>query len=369
MKGHLLINGNIPSLQAWVHRIRPFLPFPDGCPPRIAFVAAAWAGGEHGDGEVRDALRDVGVPDLGNLGAWTAWRTFLAERPEVADVAAEVEAVQAETRSYYVEKTAFHADRIRRTLRFAAARFPDLRLGSLPLLDRDPLRPEVGLDGPALLRRALARELVHDLTDLVQNDRRMLRTLEETADTLQVRTGLAVDGAWRHVRAGLEQQILEADVILVPGGDPDALLGALRFFHLEVALRETLRRGALVCTISAGSLAICERVIVFDDFSTDPTRRDFRLFDRGLGLLGAFQILPHCMDRIHTDDPDNLAYLARRFSTHVCAGLNEESFLHVDLGQGTATSVGEHDGVYVFGPDGVKRRHDRGESLHLGSQP
>jgi hypothetical protein len=71
------------------------------------------------------------------------------------------------------------------------------------------------------------------------------------------------------------------------------------------------------------------------------------------------------MDRIHTDDPDNLAYLARRFSAQLCAGLNEESFLLVDFAAGVARSVGKGDGVYVFGRDGVKRRYDAGEVVPM----
>ena len=367
MRGRLVINGNMGSLATYAQRILPFLAQSrqgDGI-PRVLFVAGAWAEGEAGDGEVRNALAEIGVPTMVNLGVWQAWRHYLSEHPEVAQVAAELDAVSEETRGFYIEKTAFHAERIRRTIRFAHERFPDFQLGGLPLLDRDSLRPEIGLDGRALLRRALVRELVHDLTDLVQNDGRMLQALEETADTLPTRTGFAMDPDWRARRTALEAEILAADALIFPGGDPGALLGALRFFQLEAALREALRRGATLFTISAGSLAVCERIIVYDDFSDDPSRRDFRLFDRGLGLLGGFQILPHCMDRIHTDDPDNLAYLTRRFSTHVCAGLNEESFLHVDLSTGVATSVGEVDGVYVFGPDGVKRRYNQGEEIPM----
>jgi len=365
MWGRLVINGNMASMATYIQRIRPFLAGsrPDGRTPRVLFVASAWGAGESGDGEVRDALAHMGFADFANLRAWSAWRAYLDGHPDVAEVARELDGVSDETRGFYVEKTGFHAERVRRTLRFAHDRYPDFHLGSLPLLDRNSLRPDIGLDGPALLRRALAREVVHDLADLVQNDHRMLQALEETAETLPTRTGLALDPAWRTQRTALEAEILAADALILPGGDPSALLGSLRFFHLEAALRETLRRGATVFTISAGSLAICERVIVYDDFSDDPSRREFRLFDRGLGLLGGFQILPHCMDRIQTDDADNLAYLARRFSTHVCAGLNEESFLLVDLGRGVATSVGAHDGVYVFGPDGVKVRYGAGEGI------
>jgi hypothetical protein len=127
----------------------------------------------------------------------------------------------------------------------------------------------------------------------------------------------------------------------------------------------TLRRGATFFSISAGALVLCEHVVIYDNFSPDPARREFRLYDRGLGLVSGLQILPHCMDRIHTDDPDNLAYLARRFSSTHCVGLNEESFLLVEPGRPSATAVGHHDGVFVFGPDGIKRRYAFGEAIPL----
>ena len=157
--------------------------------------------------------------------------------------------------------------------------------------------------------------------------------------------------------------ILQADALLLPGGDPAALLGALRFFDLGPALQETLRLCATALGVSAGTLVLCERMVIYDDYAVDPARREFRLYDRGLGLLGGLQVLPHCDDRIHTDDPDNLAYLARRFATHHCVGLNENSLLLVDFSDGSTTSLGERDGVYVFGPDGRKWRYDRGERL------
>jgi hypothetical protein len=82
--------------------------------------------------------------------------------------------------------------------------------------------------------------------------------------------------------------------------------------------------------MSAGAMVLCERVIVYDDLAA--TRRDFQLYDRGLALVRDIQLFPHCTERIQTDDPDNLAYLARRFRHHACVGLNQRSFLLFELG-------------------------------------
>lgn len=368
MHGRILFNGNMGSVETLARRIRPFIQ------GKVLIVTAAWGAGEFNEGPVREALNGVGIPsdwrsgydrNIFNLCAWHAWKGYLKQHPEVAQIANEMAEVESATRGFYLEKTSFHASRIRRAVRFARSRIPDFRLGSLPLVPRDSLRPEATLGGRDLLERALTREMVHEVADLAEHDARMMAALEEAGDAVAVRTGLRFEEDWRRERRMLEQRILEADTVLFFGGEPGELLGALRFFDLKPALQETLRRGATMVSISAGSLVLCERMIVYDDYASDPERREFRLFDRGLGLVGGVQILPHCMDRIHTDDPDNLAYLSRRFSSHRCVGLNEESFLLVELATNTATSVGVRDGVYVFGPDGIKARYDQGEQIPL----
>src|SRR5262249_52548741 len=121
------------------------------------------------------------------------------------------------------------------------------------------------------------------------------------------------------------------------------------------------RRGTQIVAMSAGAMVLCDRVIVYDDHAETP--RDFQLFDRGLGLVRELQLFPHCMERIQTDDRDNLAYLARRFRHRVCVGLNQRSFLELDLAAKRATSVGPDDAVYVFDPSGEKACYRAGEAL------
>lgn len=376
MRGRILFNGNLADPLRFAERIRPFLleSTPQGRDPRVLLVTAAWGAGEFGEAPVKAALNAVGVPsrfvggydrNIVNLCAWHAWQDFLRRRPDVAEVARELQAVEEATRRFYLETTAFHADRIRRAVRFARAHSPGFRLGAVPLVTRQSVRPDAILSGGELLERAIARELGRALEALVDNDLRMLETLDEAEEQVHARTGLRLDPLWRAARAELEERLLWADAILLFGGSPGALLGALQFFDLRSAVLEALRRGALIAAVSAGALLLCERMIVYDDYNPDAHQREFRLFDRGLGLVGGLQVMPHCMDRIQTDDPDNLAYLARRFSTHVCAGLNEESFLLVDLAAPSAVSVGAHDGVYVFGPSGVKICYRRGETIPL----
>ncbi len=372
--GRFLFNGNIGSPAALAARIAPWLRGRDGRAPRVLLVTAAWGAGEYGEGAAREAFNAVGVPSdwrggfdraIYNLCVWHVWQDYLSRHPRVAAIDAELRAAQEATRRFYVEKTRFHAERIREAAHYARQVLGEFRIGDLPVTERETVRPPSSLSGRDLFRRALVRELSHDLADLVRNDRRMMQALREEEDVLAARTGLRVDGDWLHQQRLLTDRILAADVICLFGGDPGALLASLRFFDLRPALVEALRRGATFVSVSAGSLVSCERIIIYDNFSPDPARREFRLHDQGLGLVGGLQILPHCMDRIHTDDPDNLAYLSRRFSSRLCVGLNEESFLFVEPDAPQARSVGPHDGVYVFGPDGVKWRYDAGERVPL----
>jgi len=374
MQGRILFNGNIGSPTDLAARAKPYLlgARPGGGSPQALLITAAWGAGEFGEGPVRAALNGIGIASdwqgghdqrITNLSAWHTWQHYLARHPAVAAVAAEVAAVREATRRFYIEKTSFHAGRIRAAAAYARDKLGGFSIGDLPLYERDALVLDAALGGRALLHRALTRELVHDLADLAQNDRRMLTALGEAEAMLPARTGLHFDPDWQRQRAVLAERILRADAVLLFGGDPDALLGALRFYDLGPALHETLRRGATLVSISAGSLVLCERMIIYDDYAADPERREFRLHDRGLGLVSGLQILPHCMDRIHTDDADNLAYLARRFASHVCVGLNRESFLLYEPGIPRATSVGEHDAVYEFGVNGVKRKLDTGQAV------
>lgn len=374
MRGKFLFNGNIGSPSLLAARARPWLKAPGGGPPKVLLITAAWGQGEYGEQGIRDALNAAGIPsawsdghdaNIYNLCVWHVWRDYLARHPRVAAVDAEIRSVQEATRRFYVEKTSFHAQRIRQAARFARDKLGDFQIGRLPLVQAESVQAVAAMSGRDALHRALVRELVHDLTDLVENDRRMMAALADEEAVVAARTGLRVDSDWQTQQRVLTDRILRADVVLLLGGDPDALLNSLRFFDLGPALLETLRRGATLVSVSAGALVLCERMIIYDNYSPDPGRREFRLYDRGLGLVGGLQILPHCMDRIHTDDNDNLAYLARRFSSHLCVGLNEESFLLVDPAVPRAYSVGEHDGVFVFGADGVKWRYDRGEVVQL----
>jgi hypothetical protein len=263
--------------------------------------------------------------------------------------------VVSAARSLYLDHNAHLITLFRRALREAKALDAGVTLPHLMREEGHSIR------GRPLLRFALARELRQTLQTLEENDDNLVNLLRELEQRAFDAAGVTYNQAWRAARKRLERRILSASSILVFGGRLDLLLDALRFFRLREPMVEALRRGAQFVAMSAGAMVLCERVIVYDDLAETP--RDFQLYDRGLELVRDIQLFPHCMERIQTDDPDNLAYLARRFRHHVCVGLNQRSFFLLEMAPRRGVSRGGEDGVYVFGPDGEKLCYREGEAI------
>jgi peptidase E len=372
MRGAILFNGNAESDEWLVRASAPFLHASRHRDPVIAasrrtlLVTAGWAEHEHDEGHVKRTLNAIGIPSLfdggfdrihQNLSLLGELDGVLAEAPELAEAFRELRRAEATARRFYLEHNAHTIDLFRRTLREAKAGAPELDLGTLLADVRHPSGPR------ALARHTLARELGRAFRTLESNDDHLFELLGDIERRAFDAAGALYHPAFRRAKSRLEERILSASTIFLFGGRLDLLLGALRFFRLRDVFVEALRRGAQLVAVSAGAMVLCERVIVYDDFAETP--RDFQLYDRGLGIVQDIQVLPHCMERIQTDDPDNLAYLARRFRHHACVGLNQRSLLLLELSPRRASSIGDDDGVYVFGPDGRKRCHRGGEEVGI----
>jgi peptidase E len=370
MRGALLFNGNAETVDDLVRAAAPLLLSSRHEDPEVArskrvlLVTAAWAEREHDEGAVKRALNAIGLPSrfehgfdraLVNLSLHHELHGLARTSPQLLEAWLEGRRVAEMARSFYLEHNAHLIQLFRRTL--AEGKREDRAL-TVARLASD--QGHYG-GGERLLRWTLSRELRQALDTLEANDDHLVGLLQEIEQRAFDASGLAYDPAWRAAQARLEQRILAANTIMLFGGRLDRLLDALRFFRLRDALGEALRRGVQIVAMSAGAMVLCERVIVYDDMAA--TRRDFQLYDRGLALVRDVQLFPHCTERIQTDDPDNLAYLARRFRHHACVGLNQRSFLLFEPGLRRATSIGEEDCVVVFDPEGRKLSYHRGESI------
>lgn len=384
MRGHILCNGSVPDERDFVRAAAPWLAssrHQDAAvrdARKVVLITAGWEAREFDEDHVKAALREVGVPsrfedgydvNQQNLSAWHAGEEFARDEPALAEQWRQREALIDATRQLYLEKNAFYIAQLRQSLDHLKARSPELKLGDLMAdVTREFSHPPAGFDGDRLLTYFISKDVHDAVARLVENDDRMVELLHDLDEHFASGTGLHYNPTWRRLRARLEERILSASAIFIFGGHLGALLRCLNFFRLRDAFAEALRRGASFYTSSAGSLILCERIIVYNDFpSAFGPRREFQLFDRGFGLVRHLQIFPHCMDRIQTDDPDNLAYLAYRFQNRACVGLNDHSYLLAEAEPELAyTSVGERDGVYVFDPSGRKVRYDRGEAIPAG---
>jgi hypothetical protein len=370
MRGAILFNGNAETDGDLVEAAAPLILSSRHEDPEVAasrrvlLITAGWAEHEHDEAHVKRALNAIGLASrydgaydraLVNLSLFSELQDISQGVPRLAEAWLELRRVAETARSFYLEHNAHLIQLFRRTLGEGQRDDPTL---TVPRLASD--NGHYGA-GSRLLRYALSRELRQALATLEANDDHLIGLLREVEQRAFDTAGLAYDPAWRAARGRLEERILQANAILLFGGRLDLLLDALRFFRLRDVLAEALRRGAQIVAMSAGAMVLCERVIVYDDLAV--TRRDFQLYDRGLALVRDLQLFPHCMERIQTDDRDNLAYLARRFRHHVCVGLNQRSFLLLELDPRRATSFGDGDGVYVFDPEGRKICYRKGETI------
>ena len=243
------------------------------------------------------------------------------------------------------------------------AREAGFDLTSVQFAAMDAIREKPGIDQAGVAAMiAYDKATIGGVIDrLVANDDRMVRLLSELDEQFVDGTGLHYNPTWLRLRTDLANRILSANSIFLFGGNLAELHRCLNFFRLREPLMEALRLGATFLSVSAGSLLLCERIIIYNDFESS---REFQLFDRGFGLVRHLQLFPHCMDRIQTDDPDNLSYLAYRFQNRTCVGLNQDSFLLMEGDpELVCTSTGSRDGVYVFDPSGAKRCYRQGERL------
>ncbi|HAS08558.1 MAG: hypothetical protein GM44_3110 [actinobacterium acAMD-2] len=93
--------------------------------------------------------------------------------------------------------------------------------------------------------------------------------------------------------AGALAALESASIIVLPGGSPSRLLGALQDFAIDALLRRFLDSGGILMGASAGAMVLCERTWL-------PDRG--RIAD-GLGLVPHALVLPHW-------SPDGLSRLA-----------------------------------------------------------
>jgi hypothetical protein len=115
------------------------------------------------------------------------------------------------------------------------------------------------------------------------------------------------------VRKEIERELEHCDGVCIAGGNVRVLLHRMRLFEVP----RMLRRLPIIAW-SAGSMAVCERVVLFHDRPPQGSGNT-EVLDEGLGLCPGLVAFPHADKRLLLDDAPRLMLLAKRLAPRLCA--------------------------------------------------
>lgn len=388
MRGSILFNGNVDRESDFIVRFRDRILASNHEDPairqskKVLMITAAWKKDEYNEGHIRAALNGIGIAsryengydaNIQNLAVYHEFNLWKAKEAEPYRQYHAKQEVMKQIKQFYRRKNSQLVHLLKEQAQALKQSFPELSLGEVLQYPVHSMRKDLAVLTPRQLQlHYWTQDLQETMASIVANDEKMVDICNELDLSFQAASGVMQNPLYREIKKRLEERILSANSIFIFGGYVAVLWNRLNFFKLKGALVEALRRGTNFYTVSAGTGVLCNSIILYNDYADDRhVASDFEFFDNGFGLVSKIQVFPHCMDRIKTDDPDNLAYLAHRFRASCCVGMNQESYLLLDtrLEGGKPvehfTSVGEKDGVYVFDRLGRKTVKRQGEELGL----
>ena len=388
MFGSILFNGNIIKETDFVYKFQDRILQSNHIDPvvkerkKALLITGAWGKEEFQESHIKEALKDIGIPshykngfdeNIQNLCVYHEWMQFQEKHLDVQEMYLGSLNNLFKIKTFYHERNAELVNLLQHHVRIVKKEFPYLSLSdffSYNASEEEWRVPQ--MSDRDLLMHYSCLEMQKTMSFLVSGDELQAKISSEIQDYAKIRSGLPANQAYHIKRKELIDRILSSNSIFIFGGDVASLYYSLKFWELEWALSEALVRGTNFYTVSAGSIVLCNKIIVYVELPEKNGNKShqFVFFDNGMGLVRKIKLFPHCRDRIQTDDPDNLAYLAHRFQGRACVGLNEESFLLMDAERGPNgriypkyTSVGEKDGVYVFDLSGKKICVNCGDQL------
>lgn len=109
--------------------------------------------------------------------------------------------------------------------------------------------------------------------------------------------------------------------VAIAGGHVAVLMNRLSLFGLD-----TLIGDRAIFAWSAGAMAVTDRIVLFHD---DPPQGQvtFQILDTGLGIVPKTVVFPTPERRLHLDNTERMAHLARRFAPANCIVLPSRAFL------------------------------------------
>jgi hypothetical protein len=390
MRGHILFNGNIRIDEDFIYNFSELILKSNHVDESVReskkslLITAAWQGKEFNEGHLKDALHKIGIPSIvrggfdvnvQNSGIYHFFNEFREKHPEHYELYHEKQEVIVETSDFYRHKNSNFVRILREQTRQIQSRVRETSLSEILSYSVEANQKILSSLRPIELLFHFACKDVQDTLKYIRsNDESMHSTCNQIEAYYRKRSRVDENPSYIKIRNEIRERILSSNSIFIFGGHMPVLLNRLKFFRLKDVFHEALNRGTNFYTVSAGSMVLVDKIIVFDDFSCDDSGdrvREFEFFEKGLGLIKSLTLFPHCMDRIQTDDADNLSYLANRFSSGPCVGLNQDSFMIFETVKNEVcgavhdicTSIGRKDGVYVFDDSGNKTCKTYGESI------
>lgn len=391
MKGSIVFNGNIQLETDFIQRFGHQLLESGHRDPqvrdskKVLLITAAWQKREFAEEHVRKAIYQTGIQphfvegydqNVQNLSLYYEFNRLRKHDQELYQQYHAKQKVVQQVKRFYREKNSGLIRILQQQLALLRETFPHISLAQVLAYNTDRGRQSLSDYNPwQMLYHYACQDIQASMQKLRDHDQQMLSICHEIDDAFFESSQVMQHPLYQQIRQLLIERILSANSIFIFGGHIAVLFNRLNFFRLRDVFLEALERGANFYTVSAGSLSLCQYLVVFDEESTEWTGSarmyDFELFDKGFGLVTKVQLFPHCKDYIAMEDPDTIAYTAARFNHSLCVGLDQHSFLQMETYQHEGqeferfVSVGADEGLYVFGQDGkVKIRH-YGEELAL----
>ncbi|MBI3890384.1 MAG: Type 1 glutamine amidotransferase-like domain-containing protein [Candidatus Wallbacteria bacterium] len=390
VKGWIVFNGNIVLDVDFVHRQADRILESHHVDPevrdwrKVLLITAGWQRDEFDEAHLKRALTEIGIPsrfergfdlNIQNLAVYHEFDAFKNSEPEIYRQYHDKQRIILKTKELYRLKNNDFLRILREQIQYVKNMYPGVTLAELLAYDVSHHQADLRkLAERELLFHYCCQEVQDTLSSIVANDEKMIAICGEIDRYFRSRSLVDECRTFIQIRDALRRRILSANSIFLFGGHVAVLLNRLQFFRLTDVFHEALWRGTNFYSVSAGSMVLADKIIVYDDFGAagqEQPHREFEYFDKGVGLVTRVALFPHCMDRIQTDDPDNLSYLAHRFSSGLCVGLNQESFLLAETCRDETSgqvrerfvSQGTEDGVYVFDRNGNKRCYSNGEEV------
>ena len=391
MKGRIVFNGNIGLETDFIRAFGPQLLESQHQDPavrdsrKVLMITAAWQKREFAEEHIRRSIYEVGIQpsyangydqNVQNLSIYHDFNQLRSADPELYKrYHAKQQVIQAFKR-FYREKNSGLIRILQKQLALLRESFPGISLAQALGYDVSGGQTQLNQYNPwQMLYHYACQDVQASMAKLRAHDERMLQICHEIDAAFVESSGLNQHPLYRSLRQTLAERILSSNSIFIFGGHIAVLFNRLNFFDLKETFLEALERGTNFYTVSAGSLSLCEYVVVFDEESSEWNRSermyDFELFDKGFGLVTKIQLFPHCKDYIQMDDPDTIAYTAARFSRSLCVGLDQRSFLLMETYARDGreyekfSSVGQDEGLYLFHSSGKVEVKHYGEELVL----